>query len=225
MERRSIFHCKFSQLAVFFHDTDTRSKLDKMSELPMADLLRRIGVEVPIIQAPMAGISTPAMAAAVTNAGGLGSIAVGAVNAEGARSMIKALQAQTSGAFNVNVFCHKPATARAERERDWLRALKPLFQSYDAEPPSSIMEIYTTFAADQTMLDLFLETRPAVVSFHFGLPPADAIAKLHGAGIVLFSSATNLDEAKQALEAGVDAIVAQGYEGRRPSRGFRSVHA
>ncbi|HZC16418.1 MAG TPA: nitronate monooxygenase, partial [Caulobacteraceae bacterium] len=71
---------------------------------------------------------------------------------------------------------------------------------------------YTSFVADTAMLELFLETRPAVVSFHFGLPPPETVARLKAAGIVLFSSATNLDEAERAAAAGVDAIVAQGYE-------------
>ena len=178
----------------------------------MAGLLKRIGMELPIIQAPMAGTSTPAMAAAVTNAGALGSIAVGAVNAAGARAAIQALRAQTSGPFNVNVFCHRPAAADADREHGWLAALKPLFERYGAEPPMAIGEIYTSFVADEAMLKLFLETRPTVVSFHFGLPSAETITRLKAAGIVLFSSATSLDEAEQAVEAGVDAIVAQGHE-------------
>jgi len=178
----------------------------------MVSLLKRIGIELPIIQAPMAGTSTPAMAAAVTNAGALGSIAVGAVDAAGARSMIEELRARTSGPFNVNVFCHKPAVAHAERERKWLAALKPLFERYGAAPPVAIKEIYSSFVADEAMLELFLETRPAIVSFHFGLPAARTIARLKAAGIVLFSSATNLDEAERAVEAGADAVVAQGYE-------------
>ena len=178
----------------------------------MAGLLKQIGIELPIIQAPMAGTSTPAMAAAVTNAGALGSIGVAATNPAGARAIIEALKAQTSGPFNVNVFCHKPAMARPEREHDWLMALKPVFVRYGAEPPATIREIFTSFLADDAMLELLLETRPAVVSFHLGLPSAAAIAKLKAAGIVLFSSATNLDEAEQGVQAGVDAIVAQGYE-------------
>jgi len=178
----------------------------------MASLLNRIGIDLPIIQAPMAGTSTPAMAAAVTNAGALGSIGVGAVNAGGARAMIKALKAQTSGPFNVNVFTHQPAMARPDRERDWLAALKPVFERYGAEPPEAIKEIYTSFVADEAMVELFVESRPAVVSFHFGLPPARVIARLKAAGTVLLSSATTLDEAEQAVRAGVDAIVAQGYE-------------
>ena len=74
----------------------------------MGPLLRRIGIELPIVQAPMAGVSTPEMAAAVSNAGGLGSIGVGAVDAEGARRMIAAVRARTDRPFNVNVFCHRP---------------------------------------------------------------------------------------------------------------------
>lgn len=160
----------------------------------------------------MAGTSTPAMAAAVTGAGGLGSIAVGAVNSAGAGAMIETLRGLTAGPFNVNVFCHRPATARPEVERDWLLALKPVFERYGAEPPARLGEIYTSFVADAAMLRLLLEVRPAVVSFHFGLPPAETIARLRAAGIVLFSTATNLREAELAAQAGVDAIVAQGYE-------------
>jgi nitronate monooxygenase len=178
----------------------------------MPSLMTRIGVDLPIVQAPMAGTSTPALAAAVCNAGGLGSIGVGAVTAAGAREMIESLKRLTGRPFNVNVFAHRPAKADRERERDWLNALKPVFQRFDAEPPVALHEIYTSFLADPAMLELFLETRPAVVSFHFGLPPAQAIARLKAAGIVLFSSATNLDEAEQAVAAGADAIVAQGYE-------------
>jgi len=178
----------------------------------MASLTQRLGMSLPIIQAPMAGTSTPAMAAAVSNAGALGSIGVGAVNADGARTMIEQLQALTNKAFNVNVFCHKPATADPARERAWLDHLKPVFARYDAEPPAALSEIYKSFNTDEAMLELFVERRPAVVSFHFGLPPAHVIERLKAAGIVLLSTATNLDEAEQAAQAGCDAIVAQGYE-------------
>lgn len=175
-------------------------------------LLQRLGMKLPIIQAPMAGTSTPAMAAAATNAGALGSIGVAAVNAATARDMIDAIRAQTSGPFNVNVFCHKPAVPRPDIERNWLAALKPVFESYGAQPPATITDIYKSFLDDAAMLDLFLTVKPPVVSFHFGLPPRDAIARLKLAGIMLLSSATNLAEAEQAANAGVDAIVAQGHE-------------
>jgi nitronate monooxygenase len=178
----------------------------------MTSLLKQIGVDLPIIQAPMAGTSTPTMAAAVCNAGALGSIGLGAVNAAGARGMIETLAGLTNKPFNVNVFTHRPATPYPVRERAWLEALRPEFARFDAEPPSAIGEIYTSFVADEAMQELLLEARPAVVSFHFGLPSARVIGRLKAAGIMLFSSATSLAEGEQAVGAGVDAIVAQGYE-------------
>jgi nitronate monooxygenase len=178
----------------------------------MSSLLERLGIDLPIIQAPMAGTSTPAMAAAVSNAGALGSIGVGAMDSAGARRMIGDLRALTNKPFNVNVFTHRPAESDPVRERAWLEALAPTFQRFDAEPPATLGEIYTSFVADTAMQALLLDVKPAVVSFHFGLPPAKVIADLKAAGIALFSSATNLDEAERAVAAGVDAIVAQGFE-------------
>lgn len=178
----------------------------------MPNLLERIGIELPIVQAPMAGTSTPALAAAVANAGALGSISVAAVDAAAARGMIEALKSQTNAPFNVNVFAHKPARADAAREAAWLRALTPLFEAYGAEPPPVLHEIYKSFQVDTAVQDLLVEARPRVVSFHFGLPPADVFARLKAGGSILFATATSLDEARQAEAAGVDAVVAQGWE-------------
>jgi nitronate monooxygenase len=175
-------------------------------------LLDKLGIHLPIIQAPMAGVSTPAMAAAVSNAGGLGSIGVGAVDAEGARKMIHAVRALTQRSFNVNVFCHRPAIADRARETAWLSRLAPLFACYGAEPPKQLKEVYRSFLDDSSMLEMLLEERPRVVSFHFGLPPASHIAALQKAGIVLLASATNPDEGRAIDAAGIDAVVAQGYE-------------
>ena len=176
-------------------------------------LLRKLGITKPIIQAPMAGVSTPAMAAAVSNAGGLGSLGVGATNAEGARKMIRDTRTLTSRPFNVNLFCHAPAVADAVREARWLEWLAPQFARFGAVPPKALREIYTSFVDDPAMLAMLLEERPAVVSFHFGLPPAAAIAALQRAGIILLGTATHPHEAWLIAEAGVDAIVAQGIEG------------
>jgi nitronate monooxygenase len=178
----------------------------------MSRLLQRIGIELPIIQAPMAGTSTPELAAAASNAGALGSIGVGAVDAAGARKMIEQLRRLSDRPFNVNVFTHRPARPDRAREAAWLRALEPVFGRFGAAPPAELKEIYTSFVADEAMQQLLIETKPAVVSFHFGLPAADVIDRLKSAGVVLFSTATNLDEAEQAVAAGVNAIVAQGYE-------------
>jgi nitronate monooxygenase len=178
----------------------------------MTSLLARIGIELPIFQAPMAGTSTPAMAAAVSNAGALGAIGVAAETTEGAGKMIRTTQALTNRAFNVNVFCHRPATANAAVEAAWIERLKPEFAALGAEPPGALREIYQTFRDNDAMTALLLETRPAIVSFHFGLPEDAQIRALKQAGILLFGSATSLSEAQKLADAGLDAVVAQGYE-------------
>ncbi|UOA27018.1 nitronate monooxygenase [Pseudosulfitobacter sp. DSM 107133] len=175
-------------------------------------LLNRLNISVPIIQAPMAGVSTPALAAAVSNAGGLGSIGVGATDAAGARAMIAATRALTNRAFNVNLFVHATPTARPAREAAWLDAMQPLFARYNGEPPAALRTIYQSFADDDAMLDMLLDSAPPVVSFHFGLPDTDRIKALKDAGITLLATATNLDEARAIEAAGIDAIVAQGFE-------------
>lgn len=173
---------------------------------------RLAGVRWPIIQAPMAGVSSPAMAAAVTTAGGLGSLGVGAAGAEGARQMIRDTRAATDGPFHINVFCHQPARADAQVETAWLTRLAPVFETFGARPPQDLSEIYTSFLTDDAMLQVLIQERPAIVSFHFGLPGADRIAALRAAGITLMSSATSLAEGQAAQAAGMDAVIAQGWE-------------
>lgn len=175
-------------------------------------MLDRLGVTLPIVQAPMAGVSTPALAAEVSNAGGLGSIGVGATDAGGARAMIEALRAGTGRAFNVNLFVHGAAKADPVREAAWLAWLAPFFAEFGAEPPRQLRTIYKSFAEDAEMLALLLETKPAVVSLHFGLPPEGIIRALKAAGIMLWATATSLDEARRIEASGIDAIVAQGIE-------------
>src|SRR6516162_681346 len=105
------------------------------SRTKLLDLLR---IDAPIVQAPMAGVSTPEMAAAVSNAGGLGSIGVGATDASGTRKMIAAVRARTERPFQVNVFCHRPAVADPAREAAWLTRLEPEFVRYGAKPPDRL---------------------------------------------------------------------------------------
>lgn len=175
-------------------------------------MLEKLGVKLPVIQAPMAGIATPALAAAVSNAGGLGSIGVGATDANGAQKMIEELRAKTDRAFNVNVFVHTAAPTDPVLESAWLEFLKPHFVEFGAEPPKALRSPYTSFADDADMLALLLETKPSVVSLHFGLPSAEVIKALKDAGITLFATATSLEEARKIEAAGIDATVAQGIE-------------
>ena len=183
-----------------------------MSSPSPKPLLDRLGLHAPIIQAPMAGISSPAMAAAVTNSGGLGSLGVGAMQAEQARAAIHQFRALSDGPLNVNVFVHRAARTDASRENAWLQRMRPEFARCGVEPPAQLREIYTSFLHDQAMLAMLVEEKPAVVSFHFGLPHPRQVELLHAAGVYLIAAATNLHEARSIEAAGVDAIVAQGYE-------------
>jgi nitronate monooxygenase len=174
-------------------------------------LLETLGIDLPIIQAPMAGVSSPAMAAAVSNARALGSIGVGATDAQGARRMIAAVRERSKRSLNVNVFCHRPAAADDALEAAWIEHLRPHFERFGANAPSSVKEIYRSFVEDDEMLAALLADKPQVVSFHFGLPSAERIGALREAGIVLLATATNVAEGLAAVKAGVHAVVAQGF--------------
>lgn len=190
---------------------------------------RLLGIQQPIIQAPMLGVSTPALAAAVSNAGGLGSIAITGSAAEKGRALIREVRGLTDKPFNVNLFCHRPGQADPARERAWLDYLKPLFAEFGAESPVRLKNIYLSFLEDPTLLPMLLEERPAAVSFHFGAPPRDQVRALQAAGIRVLVCATTPEEAALVEAAGADAVVAQGIEagGHRgvfePERGDAAI--
>jgi nitronate monooxygenase len=175
-------------------------------------LLDTLGIDLPIIQAPMAGVSSPAMAAAVSNAGALGSIGVGATDADGARRMIAAVRERSKRSLNVNVFCHQPPAPDNTRAAAWLEYLRPHFERFGVKAPLGLKEIYRSFVEDDAMLAALLMERPQVVSFHFGLPSAERIRALREAGIVLMASVTNVAEGRVVAKAGVHAVIAQGFE-------------
>lgn len=179
---------------------------------PTQHLLKQLGILHPIIQAPMVGVSTPALAAAVSNAGALGSIGLGACTPPQAQAMIHATRALTTNPFNVNLFCHRPPVADAVREQAWLNHLAPFFAAFNTLPPAGLGTGYDTFVGNQPMLDVLLHERPAVISFHFGLPSIEWIHRLREAGIVILACATTPEEAHTIEAAGVDAVIAQGFE-------------
>lgn len=174
--------------------------------------IARLNLRHPIIQAPMAGVSTPRLAAAVTNAGALGSLGVGASTVSDARQAIIDTRALTAGPINVNVFCHAPARRDPALEHQWVAQLAPLFAEFGAQPPTALQEIYPSFIGNDAAFEMLLEQRPAAVSFHFGLPSREHISAFKQAGICTLANATNLHEAQLIEESGVDAIIAQGVE-------------
>ncbi|WP_252734048.1 NAD(P)H-dependent flavin oxidoreductase [Paracoccus marinaquae] len=165
-----------------------------------------------VIQAPMAGTSTPALAAAVCEAGGLGSVALGALDVSAAAKAIAQTAALTGQPFAVNLFCHAPARRDPRREAAWLERLRPEFQRFGAEPPATLSEIYQSFRVNDPMLRLLIDLRPQVISFHFGLPEAAQLQALRGTGAVLLATATSLPEGRAIAAAGLDGIVAQGWQ-------------
>ena len=172
----------------------------------------KLNIKYPIIQAPMAGVSTPQLAAEVSNAGGLGSLGLGAMTAEQAAAQIRQTRRLTERPFSVNLFCHPPASAHPDRDWAWLSHLAGHFEQFGVSPPTLLREIYQTCLTSDALLTLLLKERPAVVSFHFGLPAAGWVDALRHAGITTMACATSWSEAQQIELAGMDAVIAQGYE-------------
>lgn len=175
-------------------------------------ILSEWGIVHPIIQAPMVGVSTPQLAAAVSNAGALGSIGLGASTPEQGRELIIRTRALTNRPFNVNMFCHRPAAFDQPRNDAWLKHISNIFTEFEAAPPQVLKEIYKSFIDDRAMLEMLIEEKPSVVSFHFGAPSQEWIRELRSVGIYVMGCATNLSEARQLEQMGVQAIIAQGYE-------------
>jgi nitronate monooxygenase len=170
-----------------------------------------VGVELPIIQAPMAGAQGSALAVAVSNAGGLGSLPGALLSPDSLRQELAAIREQTVKPINVNFFCHAPPGPGAEREATWRATLAPYYEELGLDV-STIAAGGGRAPFSPEVADVLDEFRPAVVSFHFGLPSAELLARVRAWGSRVFSSATTVDEARWLDARGVDAIIAQGLE-------------
>jgi nitronate monooxygenase len=177
----------------------------------MKTLPELLGIELPLIQAPMAGVQGSALAVAVANAGGLGSLPCGMLNPEELRKELVALTSQTSRPFNVNFFCHRPPKPDAKREAAWRNLLAPYYKEFGIEVASiPAGTSRTPFSHD--LADVLAEFKPPVVSFHYGLPAPELLERVRSWGGVILSSATTIDEALWLEAHGADAIIAQGLE-------------
>ena len=170
-----------------------------------------LGIELPIIQAPMAGAQGSAMVVAVSNTGALGSIGCATLGSEALRKELTAIKSQTTRPYNVNFFCHVPPVENAARESAWRAKLAPYYQKYGIDasriPAGPGRAPFTSDAAD-----LLEDIRPPVVSFHFGLPPAPLLDRVKNLGAKILGSATTVKEALWLEASGVHAIIAQGVE-------------
>jgi len=174
-------------------------------------LQQLLGIELPIIQAPMAGVQGSALAVAVSNAGGLGSLPCALLSGDAMRGELAAIAAQTAKPINVNFFCHTPPVVNADREAKWRAALSPYYRAFGINP-DSIPAAPGRAPFDAEAAALLSEFKPAVVSFHFGLPSRELLAEVKRAGSKILSSATTVDEAVWLETHGADAIIAQGLE-------------
>jgi len=177
----------------------------------MSRLRDLLGTELPIVQAPMAGVQGSALAIAVARAGALGSIPCALSTIETLRAELTAFRAATNAPVNVNFFCHTPPTPDDAREAAWRAALRPFYDEYGVDP-STIPAGARRMPFTHEVADVIEPFAPRVVSFHFGLPAPDLLARTRAWGATVLSTATTVDEARWLEARGVDAIIAQGVE-------------
>jgi len=185
---------------------------------PRTDLIDLLGVTHPIIQAPMAGSTTPALVAAVSNAGGLGSLGCARDTAESLRKRADEIRRSTNKSYNLNFFVHETPVPDADATARMTKRLQAYYDEFETAAPAELLATFPAF--DDSLVEALLEIRSPVVSFHYGMPDRDAVAALKKAGSVILSSATTAEEARWLEERGADAVIAQGYEagGHRGTR-------
>jgi nitronate monooxygenase len=170
-----------------------------------------LDIELPIIQAPMAGVQDSALTLAVSNVGGLGSLPCAMLSNDALDKALTTLRSQTNKPYNLNFFCHASPAPQSGQEAAWRKLLAPYYNEYgldrEAIPKPPERRPFSHATADR--VEAF---KPAVVSFHFGLPNKTLLARVKSCGSKIIATATTLDEALFLEAAGVDAIIAQGLE-------------
>ncbi|AZF11032.1 Enoyl-ACP reductase (FMN) [Pseudomonas sp. R2-37-08W] len=182
-----------------------------MSTWPDTRIIDLLGIELPIIQAPMAGATTTAMVIAACQAGALGSMPAAALSIEQLREALTVIRQAGTRALNVNFFCHQAPEADEARDQRWKALLAPYYRElgadFDAPTPVSNRAPFNEAACE--VVETF---RPEVVSFHFGLPEKSLLARVKASGAKVLSSATTVEEAVWLEENGCDAVIAMGIE-------------
>lgn len=173
--------------------------------------MQMLGIDLPIIQAPMAGAGLSDLAVAVAEAGGLGSLPCALLTPDQLRTQFGVIRQRTARPINVNFFCHRPATPDAAREAKWRRRLEPYYQEFGLDPNAPV-PASNRAPFDEEFCALVEELRPEVVSFHFGLPKQRLLNRVVATGAKIMSSATTVDEARWLEAEGCHAIIAQGAE-------------
>jgi nitronate monooxygenase len=169
------------------------------------------GITIPIIQAPMAGVAFSEMVIAVSEAGGLGSLACAMLTAPQIREEVALVRERTSRPINLNFFCHRPPVPDSRRTASWKTRLQPYYREMEIDLSQAGAPM-NRGAFDPAGCEIVEEVTPEVVSFHFGLPDEALLGRVKSTGCRIIASATTVREARWLEERGCDAIVAQGYE-------------
>ena len=177
----------------------------------MNNLSRLLGTRLPIVQAPMAGVQAGALAAAVCEAGALGSLPCAMLTPDAMRAELELIRSRTRAPFSVNFFVHQPPQADAAREAAWRELLAPYYKEFGIDP-AGIPAGPGRAPFSTELADALEPFRPAVVSFHFGLPSPELLARVKSWGSKVLSSATTVEEALWLESHGVDVVIAQGLE-------------
>ena len=182
-----------------------------MSTWPDSRILDLLGIRLPILQAPMAGPGLHPMAIAVGRAGGLAALPCAMLSADQVRAEVALIRAHSDAPLNLNFFCHQTPAPDPARESAWRERLRPYFLEHGLEPDMPL-PVSSRNPFDSDSCALVEALRPAVVSFHFGLPAPELLARVKATGAKVLSSATTVAEARWLDARGVDAIIAQGAE-------------
>jgi nitronate monooxygenase len=169
------------------------------------------GIELPIIQAPMAGSVGSDLVVAVSEAGGLGSLPCAMLSVEQIRTEVAIIRQRTSRPYNLNFFCHRPPRPDPARESAWKQRLEPYYRELGLDPGAPTPAA-TRVPFDEAACGLVEELAPPVVSFHFGLPDEALLRRVKATGARVVSSATTVEEARWLEDRGCDAVIAQGVE-------------
>lgn len=169
------------------------------------------GIDLPVIQAPMAGVQGSQLAIAVSKAGGLGSLPCGMLDTDTLRTELSAIQANTNKPFNVNFFCHKPPNPDLAREQQWQVSLGNYYEEYDIDP-TTISSSTSRKPFDQQAAEILGQFKPPIVSFHFGLPSPELLNYIRSWNAKIMSTATTVEEAIWLEANGADIVIAQGLE-------------
>jgi nitronate monooxygenase len=178
---------------------------------PDRRLIELFKLEVPIVQAPMAGAMDWELAAAAAQAGALGSLPCAMLDADQIRQRMAKIRAHTRKPINLGFFCHTPPELNNQREARWRETLAPYYHELGIDSAAPVPSSNRA-AFDATFCDVVEELKPEVVSFHFGLPEPDLVQRVKAAGCIIIASATTAAEARWLEARGVDAVIAQGYE-------------